>query len=298
MILAGGIDLGGTKIEVQKFDADWEVADKRRIETPSTYNELVAAVTDQVCWLRRYHSHLPIGIAAAGLKNPSSSTWISANLSANGMPFAQDVAKATGGRQTWLNDCRAFTQAEAIFGAGKAKGTVVGLVLGTGIAGGVSIDGTLINNGDGQSGEFGHMPIPGTIIAAHNLPILKCGCGRFGCYETYGSGPGLERLAKQLLGCDLTSHEIISDRTHQEISRIWEIWCDINATLILTIVTTIDPRTIVLGGGMSKISGLIEELESALMRVAWKELPLPSIRLGSRGETAAALGAAYAAYHV
>ena len=214
------------------------------------------------------------------------------------MPFAQDVAKATGGRQTWLNDCRAFTQAEAIFGAGKAKGTVVGLVLGTGIAGGVSVDGVLINNGDGQSGEFGHMPIPGTIIAAHNLPILKCKCGRFGCYETYGSGPGLERLAKQLLGCDLTSHEIISDRAHQEISRIWKIWCDVNAALILTIVTTIDPRTIVLSGGMSKISGLIKELESALMRVAWKELPLPSIRLGSRGETAAALGAAYAAYHV
>jgi predicted NBD/HSP70 family sugar kinase len=105
---------------------------------------------------------------------------------------------------------------------GQSKGTVVGLVLGTGIAGGVSIDGVLINNGDGQSGEFGHMPIPGTIITAHNLPILKCGCGRFGCYETYGSGPGLERLAKQLLGFDLTSHEIISDRTHQEISRIWE----------------------------------------------------------------------------
>ena len=134
MILAGGIDLGGTKIEVQKFDADWNVAERRRIETPSTYIKLVAAVTDQVSWLRRYHPHLPVGIAAAGLKNPSSSTWISANLSANGMPFAQDVAKATGGRQTWLNDCRAFTQAEAIFGAGKAKGTVVGLVLGTGIA--------------------------------------------------------------------------------------------------------------------------------------------------------------------
>jgi predicted NBD/HSP70 family sugar kinase len=214
------------------------------------------------------------------------------------MPFAQDVAKATGEQQTWLNDCRAFTQAEVIFGEGQSKGTLVGLVLGTGIAGGVSIDGVLINNGDGQSGEFGHMPIPGTNIAAHTLPILKCGCGRFGCYETYGSGPGLERLAKQLLGFNLTSHEIISDRTHQEISRIWEIWCDVNAALILTIVTTIDPRTIVLGGGMSKISGLIEDLESALMRVACREFPLPSIRLGSRGETAAALGAAYVAYHV
>ena len=66
----------------------------------------------------------------------------------------------------------------------------------------------------------------------------------------------------------------------------------------MTIVTTIDPRAIVLGGGMSKISGLIKELESALMQIAWKELPLPSIQLGSRGENAAALGAAYAAYHV
>lgn len=87
---------------MQKCDADWNVADKRRIETPSTYIELVAAVTDQVSLLRKYHPHLPVGIAVAGLKNPSSGTWIPANLSANGMPFAQDVAKATGGQQTCL----------------------------------------------------------------------------------------------------------------------------------------------------------------------------------------------------
>ena len=298
MIRAGGIDLGGTKIEAQKFDANWNVADKQRIETPAAYFELVAAVADQICWLLKDNPNLPVGIAAAGIANPSSGTWIAANLPANGMPLVQDVAKAAGGRHTWLNDCRAFTKAEAIFGAEQSKGTIVGLVLGTGIAGGVSIDGALINNGDGQSGEFGHMPIAGTIIASHNLPILRCGCGRFGCYETYGSGPGMERLAKHLLGCDLTSREIAYGRNNPVISRVWEIWCEITAALILTIVSNVDQRKIVLDGGLSQISGVIEELKSALERLAWRELSLPSIRLGIRGETAAALGAAYAAYHV
>ena len=298
MIRTGGIDLGGTKIEAQKFDADWNVADKRRIDTPTNYHELIAAMADQIRWLQEDNPNLPVGIAAAGLANPTSGTWNSANLPANGMPFVQDVAKATGGRQTWLNDCRAFTQAEVVFGAGQSKGTIVGLVLGTGIAGGVSIDGALINHGDGQSGEFGHMPISGAIIAAHSLPIIKCGCGRFGCYETYGSGPGMERLAKNLLGRDLTSREIALSRANPEISHIWEIWCEINAALILTIVTMIDPRLIILGGGLSKILGIIEDLESALERSAWREFTLPSIRLGARGETAAALGAAYAAYNV
>ena len=298
MIRTGGIDLGGTKIEAQKFDANWNVADKRRIDTPTTYHELIAAMADQILWLQEGNPNLPVGIAAAGLENPTNGNWVSANLPANGMPFVQDVAKASGGQQTWLNDCRAFTLAEVIFGSGQSKGTIVGLVLGTGIAGGVSIDGALINHGDGQSGEFGHMPISGAIIAAHSLPIIKCGCGRFGCYETYGSGPGMERLAKNLLGRDLTSREIALSRANPEISHIWEIWCEINAALILTIVTMIDPRLIILGGGLSKILGIIEDLESALERSAWREFTLPSIRLGARGETAAALGAAYAAYNV
>ena len=298
MIRTGGIDLGGTKIEAQKFDANWNVADKRRIDTPTTYHELIAAMADQILWLQEGNPNLPVGIAAAGLENPTNGNWVSANLPANGMPFVQDVAKASGGQQTWLNDCRAFTLAEVIFGSGQSKGTIVGLVLGTGIAGGVSIDGALINHGDGQSGEFGHMPISGAIIAAHSLPIIKCGCGRFGCYETYGSGPGMERLAENLLGRDLTSREIALSRANPEISHIWEIWCEINAALILTIVTMIDPRLIVLGGGLSNILGIIEDLESALERSTWREFTFPFIRLGTRGETAAALGAAYAAYNV
>jgi predicted NBD/HSP70 family sugar kinase len=298
MIKAGGIDLGGTKIEAQMFDADWNVAQKRRTKTPKTYPELVNALVDQVHWLRHENAELPVGIAAAGFANQKTGDWVAANLAADGKPFVRDVEQATKGKLTWLNDCRAFTQAEATFGAGRSDGTMVGLVLGTGVAGGVAIDGDLINGGAGQSGEFGHMPISGAILSAYHLPALTCGCGRKGCYETYGSGPGMERLANHLTGCDLSAREIVNRRNEEVISKVWSAWCEINASMIFTIMTTIDPKAIVLGGGLSQIPGLIESLNKSLKQIAWPAFPLPAIRLGTRGETAAALGAAYAAWHV
>lgn len=294
---AGGIDLGGTKIEAQAFDQHWNVADKRRIATPAAYDDLVAAMAEQVSWLRQNNPDLPVGVAAAGLANPETGTWIAANLAADGNPFVADVAKAISADLTWLNDCRAFTQAEAIFGSADPAGTLVGLVLGTGIAGGVAIDGVLVNGGEGQSGEFGHMPVSGHVLARYGLPILECGCGRAGCYETYGSGPGMERLARHLAGRDMTTRGIARKRKDADVSIVWEAWCDVNAALLLTIVAAVDPQRIVLGGGISRIPDLTDDLEAALKKEAWQALPLPSIQLSPRGETAAALGAAYSAWH-
>ncbi len=298
MGVAGGIDLGGTKIEAQRFDRDWNITDKRRISTPASYADLVGAVADQVAWLRQDQKDLPVGIAAAGMVNPITGNWIAANLSADGKPFVNDVAEKSDTVITWLNDCRAFTQAEAIFGAGSKNGTMVGLVLGTGIAGGVAINGRLINDGKGQSGEFGHLPISGAIFARHILPAIQCGCGRVGCYETYGSGPGMQRLAEHFLDRSLTTREIVSGGGVPAISPVCFFFSDTAATVIYTILNVVDPRTIVLGGGLSQIPGLIDALETHLERIAWDAFPLPSIRLGTRGETAAALGAAYTSWQV
>lgn len=296
MVKAGGIDLGGTKIEAQKFDADWNVVEKQRIDTPRNYLDLVIAISAQVSWLKGSDADLPVGIAAAGLANPTTGNWIAANLASDGKPFQLDVANSTGADLVWLNDCRAFTLAEAAFGTDGSSGTMVGLVMGTGIAGGVAIDGKLINNAEGQAGEFGHIPISGDILTRNGLPAIQCGCGRVGCYETYGSGPGLERLAKKLIGRDLSTREIVSGLDDPSRLLVWNTWCDVNAALILTILTVVDPQTIVLGGGISQIEGLIGALEKALKKVAWDGLALPEIRLSTHGETAAALGAAYAAH--
>jgi predicted NBD/HSP70 family sugar kinase len=297
MFRAGGIDLGGTKIEAQKFGHDWNIIDKRRVDTPKVYEDLVMAISGQVAWLCNEQDNLPVGIAAAGLSDPKSGNWIAANLSADGKPFVNDVANVTGTEINWLNDCRAFTQAEAIFGSGCTKGIMVGLVLGTGIAGGVAIDGTLINLGEGQSGEFGHLPISASVLARHGLPALQCGCGRIGCYETYGSGPGMQRLAQHLFGRDLSTRDIIEAREKPKIEPVWNIWIEINATLIYSIIAVLDPTTIVLGGGMSQVPGLVHSLRGSLKDIAWEAFPLPTIEVGARGETAAALGAAYSAWH-
>ena len=295
MVRAGGIDLGGTKIEAQKFDRNWNIIDKRRVDTPKVYEDLVSAVAGQVAWLCNEQDMIPVGIAAAGLNEPGSGNWIAANLSANGKPFVTDVASVTGIRINWINDSRAFTQAEAIFGSECTKGLMVGLVLGTGIAGGIAIDGMLINQGRGQSGEFGHLPISATVLARHGLPALKCGCGRIGCYETYGSGPGMQRLAQHLLGRDLSTRNIVEAREIPEIATVWNVWIEINTALISTIIIVVDPTTIVLGGGMSQVPGLVNSLRRSLKDIAWGAFPLPTIEVGACGETAAALGAAYSA---
>lgn len=295
--VAGGIDLGGTKIEAQRFDAGWAVVETQRIPTPPNYDALVQAVVDQVAWLRRDAPNLPVGIAAAGLAVPKTGHWLAANLAANGRPFVADVANKIDKPITWLNDSRAFTQAEAIFG-GPHHGTLVGLILGTGIGGGVVVDGKLINQGAGMSGEFGHMPLSSATLAAHNLPVFDCTCGRRGCYETLASGPGMERLAEHLTGQDLTTHQIVAGRDDPAIGQVWRVWCEVIAALIISITTMVDPKNIVLGGGLSQVPGLIRDLEQALKELSWEGFPLPTLRLGRHGPTAAALGAAYAAAHV
>ena len=297
MGIAGGIDLGGTKIEAQVFDDDWRILDKRRVNTPSNYPELVAAIVDQVLWLRNENPGMPVGIATAGLINPTDGTAIAANLASNGKPFPSDVDKALESKVTWLNDCRAFSLAEAVFGAGSKQGVTLGLVLGTGIGGAVTIDGRLINDGKGQSGEFGHMPLPAWLVTKHNLPLVTCGCGRTGCYETLGSGTGAARLARHMTGREIDAKEIAKNHeTSAEIAKIWEVWTEVNAAMIQELAFVVEPQTVVLGGGVSLAPGLVEALHAHLEQMAWPGFRPPTFRHGTRGETAAALGAGFAAW--
>jgi predicted NBD/HSP70 family sugar kinase len=293
---AGGIDLGGTKIEAQRFGSDWTLLDKRRVATPVDYEGLLFALADQVAWLRTGTSDLPVGIAAAGMLNPSNGHWIAANLPSNDRPFAADFARHVSPDVTWLNDCRAFVLAEAQFGAGAQAGVTLGLLIGTGIGGAITVEGRLVNQGAGQSGEFGHMAMSADLAQRYSLPVLKCGCGRMGCYETYASGPGMTRLALQMLNQDLTARDIIARKSEPAIAKVWDVWCEINASMIYGLQTVVDPAAIVLGGGLSNVPELIPALERHLSRFNWPGFSLPRIETAQHGETAAALGAAYAAW--
>lgn len=295
--IAAGIDLGGTKIEVQLFDSGWSKVATHRIATPKVYEDLVAAVADQIAWVEDYAKGLPIGVAAAGLINPSTGLALTANLPASGYPFPADIEAAANRPITYINDCRAQALSEAQFGAARGYRCALSLNLGTGLAGGIVIDGRLLSSPTGIGGEFGHFALPATTILTHNLPIIPCGCGRLGCTETLIAGPGLARIVAHATHRHLTPELIVMLRkTDPQIAACWAIWCELCAELIHTLRLTVDPDCIVLAGGLSGAPDLIADLTQALINTSLPGFFPPPIVLAEGGDTTGARGAAYAAF--
>ncbi len=293
-----GIDLGGTKIEAQVFDASWALASRHRIETPQTYDQLVRAICAQISWARTQAGpDAPIGIAAAGLINPVSNLALTANLPATGKPFARDIAQAAGVEVTYVNDCRALTLSEAAFGVAKGQSPAVGLIIGTGIGGGIAVNGQLLQGAAMIGGEFGHFSLSAAIVQKHNLPIVLCGCGRLGCTETLISGPGLTLLCQHLTGRALSPVDIARDRqTDPQLATVWGVWCALVTEMLMTLCLTVDPECIVLGGGLSQAPGVVDDLTHALQGAMLTGFAVPQILLAQGGDASGARGAAFAAY--
>ncbi len=291
-----GIDLGGTKMEAQVFDDAWSVAVRRRRDTPKDYADLVTELADLIRWADAQTSGtVPVGIGAAGLVNPKTGLALTANLGATGQLFPADIACTIGRPVTYMNDCRALALSEAVFGQGKGRRTVMALILGTGVGGGIAVDGAILQGPTHTGGEFGHTSAPAHLVAKHDLPIWRCGCGRMGCIETYIAGPGLVRLAKHILGTDLTTVEIAA-RRNIDTGPVWQVWCDFSADLLHSLTLTADPDLIVLGGGLTHIDRLVEDLSAAARRAQIGDFAVPEIVLAQGGETSGARGAAYAAW--
>lgn len=297
MARAIGIDLGGTKIETQVFAEDWSVSHRQRIDTPQDYDALVAAMAGQIAWATGQDGTVPVGIGAAGLVSPITGEALTANLPATGRTFPADIEKAAGLTVTYVNDCRALTLSEAVFGVAQGLTPVVGLILGTGVGGGVAVNGVLVEGPGLFAGEFGHLPLPADQIDRYDLPLVTCGCGRRGCVETLISGPGLTRLAQHLTGLTLSPPEIASGRdSNPEVARIWQVWCELVADLLRTISLVTDPKAIVLGGGLSRIEGVANALFAATQNQMWAGYPAPEILIAEGGDASGARGAAYAAW--
>jgi N-acetylglucosamine kinase len=292
-MIAAGIDLGGTKIEAQVFAPDWSLATRRRWPTPKNYPALVQAMAEAIGWCETHGPALPIGISAAGLINPTTGLALTSNLPATGKPFPADIAAAASRKIAWINDCRALTLSEATLGAAKGADPAVGLILGTGVAGGVVTGGKLLPSPAATGGEFGHFPLAAAPIVAHNLPILTCGCGRQGCVETYLSAPGLARIATHLTGQTHAPETIVADRlTAPAFKMAWDIWLDLATEFLITLCMTLDPQVIVLGGGLSRAPSLTDDLTRRLTQATLKGFPIPAIRLAEGGDASGARGAA------
>lgn len=292
-----GIDLGGTKMELQIFDDGWETVARKRVATPSVYQELVREIGALIRWADdKTNEKLPIGIGAAGLVNPETGLALTANLCASGKPLPRDIEQETGRPVTYVNDCRALALSEAVFGKGRGHSCVMSLIIGTGLGGGVAIDGHLLAGPTQTGGEFGHTSAPAHLIQQFGLPVFECGCGRLGCIESYVSGTGMSRIAEFVTGAPVSPPDIVQRRaTDADAQKVWEIWCELSADLIHSLTVTIDPDVIVLGGGLSNITGIVDALSAAAKRAQIAGFGSTPIVLAEGGDTSGARGAAYAA---
>lgn len=296
-MIAVGLDIGGTKIETQCFDDDWNTLSTNRVDTPVDYTTFVDVVAEQVISATAGSTELPVGLGCAGLLNPVTGKAFTANLPATGQTLLADVNARTNGSAVWINDCRALTLSEAVFGAGRGERSVAGLILGTGVGGGVATDGQLLPEWSGTGGEFGHISAPAALVAEYGLPIETCGCGKRGCVETFIAGPGLSRVVKAISGQDLSPTEIGSLRaSNPAVARAWGVWCAIVADLIISVTYVADPDVVILGGGLSKISDVTTDLQRAVEEAQFPGYRTPKIRLAQGGDASGARGAAYFAW--
>lgn len=291
-MICGGIDLGGTKIEARLFEGpEAATTQVRRIATPrENYARMLAALVEQIHWLQQVSGHddLPVGIAVPGIIDPETGGVFTANTPARGHSIRDDLMAQLGRQFPVVNDCMAFALSEACGGAGDGHRTVMGLILGTGVGGGLCIDGAIAPRAGGLAVEVGHVGLPASAMARHGLTPRRCGCGRLGCMETAVSGTGLANIAEDILGTRIEGTDLVRGG-HEDIL---EIWADIAGECLLTIQLMLAPDCIVLGGGLSNMPDVVPRLERALERHALRTMKPTRLLQARHGDSSGTRGAA------
>ena len=289
--LFGGMDVGGSKIESCLFDDQFRPLERRRVETACTsYEQLLDCILGEVRWLdSRAGGAVELGIGLPGLVDQATGRALTSNLPATGRPLREDLVAKLGRSVAMANDCKCFALSEANGGAGDGCEITLGLILGTGVGGGVTRRGRLVLGHNDLPGELGHLGIPGRLVAEWALPMLPCGCGRIGCYETLVSGPGLMRLAGRHGGAARAPADIARlARTGDEamVATMRE-WLTLLAELIHTAQCTIDMDCVVLGGGLSRIPDVAPMLADTYRarQIAGRETRFEVARFGDASGT-------------
>ena len=284
MILRIGVDIGGTKIEALALDAAGREVFRKRIPTPrGDYEATVAAVVSLVA--EAGAGTVGVGIPGAlsratGRVKNANSTWLI------GRSLKEDLERALKREIRLENDANCFALSEAVDGAGQGARVVFGVILGTGVGGGIVVDGRVLTGPNAIAGEWGHNPLP--LPTDADLPLPSCYCGRFGCIETYLSGPGLARDHQQITGARLAPEEIVS--LQGESLRRYE---ERLARALATVINLLDPDVIVLGGGMSNIERLYGEVPRLWGRHVFSDRVTTRLARHAHGDSSGVRGAAW-----
>jgi fructokinase len=290
-----GIDLGGTKIEGAILDPARPDQAVHRLRLPTesvkgydhVLNQIVAVVTklEEVSGEKRPAA---IGIGTPGATEPSTGTLKNSNtVCLNGQPLRDDLSKRLGIEVRLANDANCFALAEATLGAARGHAVVMGLILGTGVGGGVVVNGIILEGQHGIAGEWGHNPMCGE--------TTQCYCGRQGCIETVFAGPSLERFYREQTGESVKLPEISAraaagdSAAQATLDRLRDKFGE----AIAVVINILDPHAIVIGGGVGNLDLLYTEAtRAAVLRHTFNSEVRTNFLRPTLGDSAGVFGAA------
>lgn len=257
-----GIDLGGTKIEGIVLDGDDEMA---RVRVPTPRDDYAATIATLValvdCLERQSSPRATVGIGIPGTLSPSTGLVKNANaVWLNGRPLQRDLQQALGRDVRLANDANCFALSEAADGAGAGAAVVFGVIVGTGTGAGVVVHGRVLTGPNCIAGEWGHNPLPWA--GADEQPGEPCYCGKRACIETFLSGPGLAAAYARQTGTALSPESIV-ERAHAGERLAADALAGYvrrMARALAAVINVLDPDVIVLGGGMSNVPDLYDEV--------------------------------------
>ena len=282
-----GIDLGGTKIEGILTDENYKTITRKRIPTNQDegYNSILESIKNLTLGLvQESNDKVSIGVCTPGALSLSSGLIKNSNTQCLiGKDLQNDLKNILHYNVSIENDANCFALAEAKLGAGKNSNLVFGVIMGTGVGGGIIIDGKIHHGRTNIAGEWGHH----CLHTEGNI----CYCGNKGCVETYISGPALEKKWFKFTNQIQTLPEIIKNSDNPNFSNWKKSFLDDFGLSLANVIDILDPDVIVLGGGVSNIDFLYSEGKNSIYEKVFSDIVDTPITKNELGDSAGVFGA-------
>lgn len=290
-----GVDLGGTKIEIIAIDEGGAELARRRVATPAgDYEKTLAAIVALVRDVEeQFGTRGSVGIGTPGATSPLTGLLKNANSTVLiGKDFQNDIRAALNRDVRIANDANCFALSESINGAASGAHVVFAVILGTGVGGGVAVDGQILSGTNRIAGEWGHIPLPWP--RDDERPGPECYCGKHGCIETWLAGPRLGAQYESRGGSSLSPTQIAEAALEGDAvaARVLEEYEDRLARGLAVVINILDPDAIVLGGGVSNIPGLVAGVKPRLAQYVLAGEVQTRLVCAAHGDSSGVRGAA------
>ena len=291
-----GIDLGGTKIELAALDASGAMLLRRRVATPTGDDEATIATVRELVDAAEgdLGGRASVGVATPGAMSRVDGRIKNANSTClNGRALKEDLERRLGRAVRLANDANCFALSEAVDGAARDAASVFGVILGTGVGGGIVVHRHVLEGANAIAGEWGHNPLPLPEPDDHPLPL--CYCGRRGCIETFLSGPGMSADHAHVTGERLSPSEIAQRAANGDAG------CEATlvryerrlARALAGVINTLDPDAIVLGGGLSNLQRLYASVPRLWGAHVFSDAVATRLLAPAHGDSSGVRGAAW-----